>query len=624
METIDQCQPSIGDYAIIGDCRTGALVSREGAIDWYCLPRFDQASVFGALLDGDAGRFSIRPLALTKSTRRYLPDTNVLETTFFCERGVLRLTDAMTVPRYPEDGRGLLPDHEILRRLECIEGEVDVQVVCDPRFEYGRRVPDVTDMGNAGVLFDGGANALVLLSEISLTPRDRAPGWAGAARLSAGDVRWLSLTSEHAAPVTLAPLGAAAQARLDDTTAWWREWVSQCTYEGDYRDPVVRSMLTLKLLAFPPSGAIIAAATTSLPETPAGSRNWDYRYCWLRDASMTLEVLLHLGFTREAEAFLGWLIHATRQTRPELQVLYDVYGRTPQAETELTYMSGYRGARPVRVGNAAAHQVQLDIYGELLAAARTFTEQGGTLDRAEADLLADLGETVCTRWRELDHGIWEVREPRRHWTLSKAMCWIALDCLLWLHDNGPLELRRPRAEIEAEMREIRRTLEAEGWDHQRGSYTAWPGSGHTDAALLLLGIAGYEAPGSERMRGTLRRVREDLEKDGVLRRYRYDDGQRGREGAFGICTFWKAELLARQGQVQEASESFEHACSFANDVGLLSEEIDPGSGELWGNFPQAFTHIGLASAAKAIATARGRPPEDRASTPGSTEVTRRP
>ncbi|MGK7312919.1 MAG: glycoside hydrolase family 15 protein [Candidatus Longimicrobiales bacterium M2_2A_002] len=613
-------QPAIGDYAVIGDCRTAALVSRGGSIDWFCVPRFDGASVFGALLDPAAGRFSISPRAVVESSRRYMPDTNVLETTFRCEGGTMRLIDTMTVPRHPEDSHGLYPDHEILRRVECVAGEVEVEVVCDPRFDYGRRVPAATDMGSAGVLFDGGAEALVLASEIPLAPRDGGPEWTGVARLEAGDVRYLSVTSEHAAPVTLAPLGASAEARLDDTAGWWREWVDQCTYEGDYRDAVIRSMLTLKLMAFPPSGAIIAAVTTSLPETAGGSRNWDYRYCWLRDASMTQQVLLHLGFPREAEAFLGWLIHATRLTRPELRVLYDVYGRTPVTETELSHLSGYRGARPVRVGNAAARQIQLDIYGELLAAARSFVEEGGRLDSAEADLLADVGETVCRRWRERDQGIWEVREPRRHWTLSKAMCWIALDGLLWLHDHGPLRLRRPRQAVEAEMNEIRAVVEREGWDESLGSYVAWLGGEHIDAALLLLGVTGYDPPDSDRMRSTLRRVDEELETGGLLYRYRYDDGQPGREGAFGICTFWKAELLARQGRVEEACRSFERACSCANDVGLFAEELDPGSGALMGNFPQAFTHIGLASAAKEIARARGRPPEAEARAPESTQA----
>lgn len=617
-----EAQPAIGDYAVIGDCRTAALVSRGGSVDWYCLPRFDGPSVFGALLDPDAGRFAVAPVGVRQSSRRYLPGTNVLETTFHCEGGTVRLTDAMTVPRHPGRGRGLFPDHELLRRVECLAGQAEVEAVCDPRFDYGRSSPVTAAAGAAGVLFDGGADALVLRSDVPVSPREGAPGWAGRARLNAGDVAYLSLTSERGAPVTLEPLGAAAAARLDGTAGWWREWASRCTYEGDYRDAVLRSMLALKLLAFAPSGAIIAAVTTSLPETPGGRRNWDYRYCWLRDASMTLEVLLHLGFTREAESFLGWLIHATRLTRPELRVLYDVYGKVPVAERELTHLAGYRGARPVRVGNAAAHQTQLDIYGELLAAARSFVEEGGRLDRAEAGLLADLGETVCRRWREPDQGIWEVREPRRHWTLSKAMCWIALDCLLWLGDNSPVRLRRPRQEVEKVMAEIRAAVEDRGWDEQRGTYVAWLDAKHTDAALLLLGIAGYEAPDSDRMRSTLDRVGDELERDGLLYRYRYEDGQPGNEGAFGICTYWKAELLARQGRVEEACRSFERACSCANDVGLFSEEVDPRSGALLGNFPQAFTHIGLVSAAKEIARARGRPPERAAPAPGSTEAVR--
>ena len=619
-----QGQADIGEYAIIGDCRTAALVSRSGSIDWFCLPRFDGPSVFGALLDPGAGRFSVAPDDIREIRRRYLPDTNVLETTFHCAEGTVRLTDAMTVPRHPSDGRGLHPDHEILRRIECLEGTVEVDVVCDPRFDYGRAVPRVRDMGASGLLFEDGADAAVLASDIPLSARDGQPGRAGRTRLESGDTWFLSLTTENASPVTLAPLGGAAAKRFDHTAEWWREWVSQCTYEGDYRDEVFRSMLTLKLLTFPPSGAIIAAPTTSLPESAGGSRNWDYRYCWLRDASMTMEVLLHFGFTHEAESFLGWLIHATRLTRPELRVLYDVYGRTPVTETELTHLAGYRGARPVRVGNAAVQQLQLDLYGELLMAARTFVEEGGRLDRAEAGLLAGMGETVCQRWEEQDQGIWEVREPRRHWTHSKAMCWLALESLLWLQDHGGLRPKRDRGEVEDVMSRIRSTVEEDGWDEARGSYVAWLGGEHVDAALLLLGITSYQPPGSDRVQRTLRRVEDELEVDGLLYRYHYEDGQPGQEGVFGICTFWKAELLARQGRIEAACESFERACDLTNDVGLFAEEFDPKTRAPMGNFPQAFTHIGLASAANQIARARGRPPADAARSPGSTEAVRQP
>lgn len=646
----DARAPAIEDYAVIGDCRTAALISRGGSIDWLCVPRFDSPSVFGALLDPGAGRFVVRPTTPFETTRRYLPDTNVLETTFRCDTGTVRLTDAMTVPARPEGSQGLIPGHEILRRVECVDGWVEIEVLCEPRFEYGRRAARCTDMGAAGLLFDDdGTEALVLMTDVEMKPvaggddgcggSDSGGGsdaggssnaggspsrWVGRARLTAGAVRYVSLTTEHAGPVTVTPLGEAADRRLAATAGWWREWLSDCAYEGDYGALVRRSMLVLKLLAFPPSGAILAAVTTSLPESPGGARNWDYRYCWLRDASMTLEVLLHLGFVHEGESFLAWLLHTTRLTRPKLQVLYDVYGRTPVREKELDHLAGYRGARPVRIGNGAVHQVQHDIYGELLRAARSFVEAGGRLDRAEARLLAEVGETVCSQWREPDQGIWEVRNPMRQWTYSKAMCWVALDCLLALHDQNALPLRRSRDAIEAEMRAIREAIDQHGWSEDRNSYVAWFDGEEADAATLILGLAGYEDPDSHRMRGTLAFVEAQLAEDGLIRRYTFDDGQPGREGAFGICGFWRAELLARQGRLDEASTAFERACADANDVGLFAEQIDPQTGGMLGNFPQAFTHIGLASAAKEIARARGRPSREAARSPGNTEAVRQP
>jgi GH15 family glucan-1,4-alpha-glucosidase len=615
--------PEIGDYGIIGDCRTAALVSRTGSIDWYCLPRFDSPAVFGALLDPEqGGRFRVRPTSRFSAARRYLWDTNVLETTFRTDGGVLRVTDAMTIA--DPATRGLTPEHEILRRLECLEGTVEVEVVCDPRFDYGRRVDPGRDLGSLGIHFDGGTVGLALRTDIPMARRDPEPGWEGLESLQRGERRHASLTSAYAAPVVLCELGDGADGRLSSAAGWWKGWVDRCAYQGPYRDLVYRSMLALKLLMFPPSGAILAAVTTSLPEVPGGVRNWDYRYCWLRDASMTIDVLLHLGFVAEAESFLGWLLHATRLTRPELQVLYDVHGRTDHPMERLGHLSGYLGSTPVRVGNDAVDQLQLDVYGEVLRAARSFAERGGELDRAEASLLADLGETVCRRWTEPDNGIWEVKGQRRQYTHSKAMCWVALRCLLDLHHGGRVPVKRDRGEIEAILDDIRERTERDGWSEKVGSYVAWYGGEEVDGALLLLGLLGYTEPGDPRMESTRRVIRSRLGDHGLIRRYRYDDRLPGREGAFGICAFWEAELLAGQGRLEEACQRFEHAASFANDLGLFSEEIDADSGRLLGNFPQAFTHIGLASAAAAIARGRGRAPEAEAERPDSTEAEARP
>ncbi len=612
-------QPDIGDYAVIGDCRTAALVSRGGSIDWYCLPRFDSASVFGALLDTDrGGRFRVAPVADYRSERRYAPDTNVLETTFRTDTGTVRLTDAMILTGLHPARDGLTADHEILRRVECLAGEVEIETLCDPRFDYGRRAPDARRAGRFGIQFGGGSDILLLRSDIPLEPTGSAGAWTGRATLRCGDRAYLSLTSEHAGPVAAAPLGAAADERLGQTRDWWREWVSRSSYRGPHREQVVRSLLALKLLVYPPSGAMLAAATTSLPEDPGGVRNWDYRFCWLRDASLTLEALLHLGFTEEGEAFLGWLLGATRLTAPEFQVVYDVHGRTDRPESDLEHLAGYRGSRPVRIGNGAVHQFQLDLYGEVARSAWVFVQRGGELDHSEAALLGQVAEVVCDSWREPDNGIWEVADPRRHYTHSRALCWVALRCILDLALDGRIRLRRPHSVVRREMEAIRRWVEENTWSPEVDSYVAWDGSNEVDAALLLLGVMGYAEPGSDRMTATLDRVRERLGSNGLLYRYRYDDGLPPGEGAFHACSFWEARLLAMQRRTDEAERVLEHAASFANDVGLMAEQLDPRSGALLGNFPQAFSHVGLISAAVEIARARGDAPDERARAPETT------
>ena len=615
-------QPDIGSYAVIGDCRTAALVSSDGSVDWLCVPRFDSPFVFGALLDADrGGRYRVAPVEPCTVERRYVPDTAVLETTFETSDGRIRIVDALTVFDTDERAHSLYPDHELLRRVECIGGEVEIDVVCDPRMDYGRAKPRLRELAAFGFAFDHGPTYLVLRSDLPLVRR-AGDGVGGRFRLRDGDRRYFSMTTETGLPPLAMRLGAVADQRLEHTVAWWQEWSAQCVYDGAFGELVRRSAIVLKLLAFPPSGAIIAAPTTSLPEEIGGSRNWDYRYCWLRDASMTLEALFDINLIREGEAFLGWLMHATRLTRPELNVVYDVHGRTDLRERTLDHLAGYRGARPVRIGNGAAKQVQLDIYGEVILAAHDFVGRGGKLDRGEGGLLSSLAESVCKRWREPDHGMWEQRAGTFHFTYSKAMCWVALEYLLELADGGHLELTMPRERIVRERDAIRDVVEARGFSRELNSYVATLDGDTVDASLLLLGIVGYADPRHERMLGTLECVRARLERDGLLHRYEYEDGVPGGEGAFALCTFWEAELLARQGRLEEAYRRFEHVASFANDVGLFAEEIDTGTGRALGNFPQGFTHIGLISAADAIARAEGRGPEQRAGRPISTESER--
>ncbi len=597
--------PAIADYAIIGDCRSAALVSRWGAVEWLCWPRFDSPSVFAAMLDRDrGGSFTVHPTGPFEVSRRYVEGTCVLETTFRTPTGVLVLTDLMPVASEHDVRRELAPEREILRRLACTEGVVEVRATCDPRPDYGRVVPRPRSRGVLGTWYEHLGRALVLRSDGALHLAGDRAALSASETLRAGDVRYLSLVCATGEPAVLPPLGAHAERRVQRSIEWWRAWAARCTYDGPYRDAVLRSALTLKLMEYAPSGAVVAAPTTSLPEAIGGVRNWDYRYCWLRDSSLTLQALFDLGYQRSAETFLHWLLHTTSMTLPELQVLYDVYGETRLAERTLPWLAGFGGARPVRVGNDAHGQLQLDIYGEVLDAVHAFVLRGGRIDRGTRRMLLGFGDTVCRRWMEPDEGIWEPRGGRRHNTYSKAMCWVALDRLCRLHDQR--HLRAPVARYRAVQEQIRAAIEGRGYSESLKSYTATLDGGDVDASLLLLSRYGYADAASDRMRNTLERVIADLGTDGLLYRYRdTDDGLPGGEGAFGICSFWAVSQMAQAGDHGRAARTFEHVLSFANDVGLFAEEIDPRTGAALGNFPQAFTHVGLIDAALQLAHEQG-------------------
>lgn len=598
--------PPIGDYAIIGDCRTAALVCRDGGLDWLCLPRFDSPAVFAALLDrARGGAFSVRPAGRFESRRRYVGPTPVLETTFEAAGGRLRVTDLMSVASEEDRRREPTPEHEVLRIVECVGGEVEVEVVCDPRPRFGAEVPRPIDRGAFGWCFGSGARGLILRAEVPLRPRGDAPGIAGRVRLRAGERRRLALTRVEGEPAVLPVLGEAADSRLARTLAWWRAWAGHCRYEGPHRDSVVRSALTLKLMTYAPSGAVLAAPTTSLPEHIGGVRNWDYRYCWLRDASLTIRALMALGYHHEADAFLAWMIHSTRLTWPELRVVYDVHGEARMKERTLDHLEGYRGSRPVRVGNDAVRQLQLDTYGEVVDAVSEYVRRGGRLDRTTARLVAGLGDTVCRRWREPDEGIWERRGGPRQLTHSKVMCWVALDRLLRLHRAGHLSV--PVDRFTAERDRIRDVVEARGWDPRRGTYVSVLDGRELDASLLLLARYGYPAPPG-RMAATAARIRERLGCRGLLYRYREDDGLPPGEGAFGLACFWDVVCRHGEGDREGALVQFDRLCRLGNDVGLYGEEIDPETSEPLGNFPQAFTHVGLIDAALTLSEAREGPP----------------
>ena len=592
----------IQDYAIIGDCRSAALVSREGSIDWLCWPRFDSASILGALLDPHAGRWRIAPTDRFTTKRRYRDGTNVLETSLRTDTGAILLTDLMPVASEEDKRKILHPEHELLRLVECEEGELDVEMIFDPQPNYRDGLLDGLSLGGSGCRIETGHGLLNLRSSLPL--RVLADGTVyGRRLLRAGDALDFSLTFSQGGPAVFPPLGARTRAAIDRSVAWWRSWSGPLRYNGPSRPAVIRSALLLRLLFYAPSGAIIAAPTTSLPERLGAGLNWDYRYCWLRDASLTVRALLGLGCMNEAEAFVNWLLHSTRLTRPELRILYDIYGRTPHTERTLSHLSGYHSSQPVRIGNAAADQLQLDVYGEVIDAVTHFICAGGVLDRETRRMLCSFGDFVCRHWREADEGIWEPRSGRYHNTHSRVLCWTALDRLIDLHANGQLP-EAPAAEFAIQREAIRCDVEERGWNPRLSSYAARLNGDDLDASLLLIPWYGFAKASSPRMRQTYALVRQRLGAGGGLL-YRYRSDESPGEGAFGICSFWGAEYLALGGgTVEEAQRVFEGLLGYSNDLGLFAEEIDPNTGDALGNFPQAFTHVGLINAALSLTKRR--------------------
>jgi GH15 family glucan-1,4-alpha-glucosidase len=597
--------PAIGDYAIIGNCRTAAIVSREGSIDWLCLPHFSSPALFAALVGPqNGGCFAMRPRDVRSSERAYVDATAVLQTTFHCARGVVRVTDFMTLPDAGGAAAVLEPQHELVRIAECLSGEAELDVFYAPRPQYGAVVSRLQRRGKLGWACSHRGLAAFVTSDLDL--RSTAPGTLeGTASMKAGDRRYVVFSYSENDIAVVNPLGAAVERRLESTLSWWRAWSGHSTYEGHYRKAVERSLLTLKLLTYCQSGAVVAAATTSLPEGSSGERNWDYRYCWLRDTSFVLQAFLDCGYVRESAAFLDWLLHATRLTRPNLQVLYDVFGEADLPERELAHLAGYRGIGPVRIGNGAHAQAQHDVYGEVILTACGYVQRGGTLGGYERELLKGFGDAVRKRWREPDQGIWEIRLPPRHNTHSKLMCWVALEELLRLHEYGQVvfDVASARAERDA----IRADIECHGYSQELDSFVGYYGGHAPDASLLLMARYGFLEADDPRMVGTYHRIERELSVDGLLYRYppgRDYDGVGGSENLFGICTFWLVDYLARLGEHDKAYRIFEQMLGYANDLGLYAEELDVTTKEPLGNFPQAFTHVGLIAAALALEQVR--------------------
>jgi GH15 family glucan-1,4-alpha-glucosidase len=586
----------IRDYAAIGDGRTIALVALDGSIDWLCLPDLDSPSVLGALIDAErGGRFLLEPEVPYEASRRYLPDTNVLETTFATSAGHVRLTDAMTLPT-----GDLSPYRELVRRVEGLAGMVPLRWRIEPRFGYGAAKTRVERRAGIPVALSG-RDALALCSWEAGEAEYGQQAITGRFKIGEGGSSLLVLSAAHQEPLVL-PSREDAEVRLQETARSWREWARAREYSVPWREAVIRSVLALKLLVFAPSGAIAAAATTSLPEEMGGERNWDYRFSWPRDAAFTLQALLALGCAPEARAFFSWILHASQLTHPRLQVLYRLDGRA-EANEEALSLAGYRGSRPVRVGNGAADQTQLDVYGELLEAASRFAFATGGLDRDHGRRLAELADFVCESWEHPDAGIWERRSEPAHFIQSKMMCAVALGRACELAERQLLPAKHAER-WRREQERIREFVETRGYSERKRAYVQSAGEEELDASLLLAVLAGYDQPRAPRLLDTVDAVRRELARGPLIHRYLGEDGLPGEDGAFVACSFWLVEAYARQGRLEEAAALMDELVPLANEVGLFAEEIDPATGDFLGNFPQGLSHLALINAAVSIEESR--------------------
>ncbi|MYS52969.1 glycoside hydrolase family 15 protein [Streptomyces sp. SID6013] len=586
--------PDIEDYALIGDQQTAALVGTDGSVDWLCLPRFDSAACFAKLLgDEDNGHWRIAPKGAERCTRRaYRPDTLVLDTEWETEDGAVRVTDLM-----PQRDRA--PD--LVRIVEGLSGEVTVRSVLRLRFDYGSIVPWVRrDDGHRVAV--AGPDSAWLRSEPEVHTWGEDLGTHAEFTVAAGEKVAFVLTwhpSHEPRPPLIDPYVS-----LEHSVEDWRAWAARCRYEGPHRDAVVRSLITLKALTYKPTGGIVAAPSTSLPEEPGGVRNWDYRFCWLRDSTLTLGALLSAGYLEEAEDWRDWLLRAVAGNPADLQIMYGVAGERRLPEFELPWLSGFAESTPVRVGNDAVNQLQLDVYGEVMDSLSLARLAGMQPQPQMWELQCALMEFLATAWREPDEGLWEVRGGRRQFVHSKVMTWVALDRAVRTLENHP-ELGGGDLDGWRALRdEVHREVCEKGYDPVRNTFTQYYGSRELDASLLLVPRVGFLPPDDPRVVGTVDAIGAELTRDGLVRRYstegRRVDGLPGGEGTFLVCSFWYADALHATGRTKEARELFERLVGLANDVGLLAEEYDPVAGRQLGNFPQAFSHVGLVNTALAL------------------------
>ena len=585
---------AIGDYALIGDCHSTALVSMEGSIDWACLRRFDQGSTFGRLLDHDrGGHFSIRPLDdIVDARRRYRPDTMVLETTLSTREGVIVVTDAFVMS---EGGAGD-PRHQLIRTVDCTDGRLTVDVVIQPRFDYGGARPCLRHDASGSWSAVAGDDALVIQAGCDLELDQSAACLRRRVEMSVGDNLSIVVVAQSAHQLDPGVGVVDAAQAIAETAAWWTNWSRTTTADGAHAELIRRSALVLKALCCAPTGAIIAAPTTSLPEIVGGTSNWDYRACWIRDATLTLSALSMVGHHEVAQGFRTFILRTAGGDPSELQIMYGPYGERRLPEVELD-LEGWRGSRPVRVGNAAASQVQLDMYGHLVDAIHLWHGEHHDIDDDEWRFITGVVEQAIQRWREPDAGIWEMRGPPRHYVHSKVMVWVALDRGIRLVEDHGFEGADVQRWI-AIRDEVRAAVDGEGVHPRHGYFVQAFDSDAVDASLLNLALVGFVDPCDERMIKTVTAIQHDLaDVNGFLRRHNEDANQAAdREGVFLLCTLWLVEVLALQGNLAEATELFDRVAAIGNDVGLFAEEYDVERGEFLGNFPQAFTHLGLIAA----------------------------
>ncbi|MGE5206647.1 MAG: glycoside hydrolase family 15 protein [Chlamydiota bacterium] len=601
----------IKDYAVIGDTHSAALISSEGSLDWACLPHFNSGAVFLRMLDDEKGGYcSIKPSDVKTRSRRYLPGTNVLETTFNTGSGVLQLTDFMPLRRRRElthAGQDVDSDHQIVRLLRCVSGRAEAAIELYPTFNFARDRAKA-EARDGAVVFSTPRDELHVHGvgcQVGADSKARAQ-----VRLRTGEAAVLCLHhTGSGSPIMPVDL-PRAEALLAETREYWETWLQTCHYRGAYRDSVLRSALTAKLLTFEPSGAIVAAPTTSLPEQIGGERNWDYRFTWVRDASFTLTALMVLGYYGEATDFLHFFRRTCPNPEESFQILYGIDGEHEQREVELRHLKGYRDSRPVRIGNAAARQKQLDVYGELLQSMYLYAthEAFGRHREPFLDelwrLVRQIADHVTQVWRQPDSGLWEMRGKERPFVDSRALCWAALDRAVKLADV--LKKKGDLGVWKRERDTIYQSIMENGFNPRVGAFVQSYGSEALDASALRLPIIGLIGAGDPRMLSTVQKIEQQLVREGLVYRYRkVDDGVSGEEkGTFAMCTFWLVDAYTLLGRLREAEELFEHVLSFQNDVGLFSEEIDPDSGEQLGNFPQAFTHISLINSAARLEAAR--------------------